>query len=186
MSLDVAIELENQEINVPLFLGLHSHPTFSVVIPWLNEAKNVPFVLPKIPEWVDEIIVICGRSTDDTVVVAMAPCRRQSLSWSPVKAKELRCAMGFRAKGHHCNAGCGRLHWPGGDPGPAFYRRITCCIITSGFQRFPIGLQNTQCIRGGRQSFYSLTALTQGWKQVSCTCFVCDRRGSFNSPSWTL
>ncbi len=45
-------------------------PTVSVVIPAMNEAKNLPHVLPRIPKWVDEVILVDGRSTDDTVEVA--------------------------------------------------------------------------------------------------------------------
>ena len=43
----------------------------SVVIPTLNEAENLPFVLPRIPLWVHEVILVDGRSTDDTVALAM-------------------------------------------------------------------------------------------------------------------
>ena len=43
----------------------------SVIIPTLNEAKNLPLVLPYLPmNWVDEVILVDGRSTDDTVGVA--------------------------------------------------------------------------------------------------------------------
>lgn len=45
-------------------------PSVTVVIPTLNEARNLPHVLPLIPEWVHEVIVVDGHSTDDTVVVA--------------------------------------------------------------------------------------------------------------------
>ena len=45
-------------------------PTVSVVIPALNEAANLPHVLPKIPPWVCEVLLVDGRSTDDTVEVA--------------------------------------------------------------------------------------------------------------------
>ena len=45
--------------------------TVTVVIPTLNEAGNLPYVLDTIPDWVDEIIVVDGRSTDDTERVAM-------------------------------------------------------------------------------------------------------------------
>jgi glycosyltransferase involved in cell wall biosynthesis len=45
-------------------------PSVSVVIPALNEAKNLPFVLPRIPKWVDEIILVDGGSEDETVQVA--------------------------------------------------------------------------------------------------------------------
>jgi glycosyltransferase involved in cell wall biosynthesis len=42
----------------------------SVVIPALNEAENLMLVLPRIPSWVDEVILVDGRSTDATVAVA--------------------------------------------------------------------------------------------------------------------
>jgi glycosyltransferase involved in cell wall biosynthesis len=45
-------------------------PTVSVVIPTINEAENLPYVLPKIPSWVSQVIVVDGNSTDDTVEVA--------------------------------------------------------------------------------------------------------------------
>ena len=48
----------------------HSAPTISVVIPTLNEAGNLPYVLNTIPRWVDEIIIVDGRSRDDTERVA--------------------------------------------------------------------------------------------------------------------
>lgn len=49
---------------------LHDPPLVSIVIPTLNEAKNLPFVLPRIPEWVTEIILVDGHSTDGTVEIA--------------------------------------------------------------------------------------------------------------------
>jgi glycosyltransferase involved in cell wall biosynthesis len=45
-------------------------PTVSVVVPTLNEARNLPFALARIPDDVLEIIVVDGRSTDDTILVA--------------------------------------------------------------------------------------------------------------------
>jgi glycosyltransferase involved in cell wall biosynthesis len=42
----------------------------SVIIPALNEAENLPHVLPKIPTWVHEVILVDGHSTDDTIAVA--------------------------------------------------------------------------------------------------------------------
>ena len=45
-------------------------PLVSVVIPTLNEAKNLPYVLPLIPRWVHEVIIVDGHSKDDTIAVA--------------------------------------------------------------------------------------------------------------------
>jgi len=45
-------------------------PTVSVIIPTLNEAKNLPHILPYIPKWVHEVIIVDGRSKDDTIAVA--------------------------------------------------------------------------------------------------------------------
>jgi glycosyltransferase involved in cell wall biosynthesis len=45
-------------------------PPVSVIICTLNEAQNLPHVLPKIPDWVDEIMLVDGHSTDDTIAVA--------------------------------------------------------------------------------------------------------------------
>jgi glycosyltransferase involved in cell wall biosynthesis len=42
----------------------------SVIIPTLNEAGNLPYVLNTVPRWVDEIIIVDGRSKDDTERVA--------------------------------------------------------------------------------------------------------------------
>jgi glycosyltransferase involved in cell wall biosynthesis len=47
-------------------------PTVSVVVPALNEAPNLPYVLPLIPAWVAEVILVDGGSTDGTVEVARA------------------------------------------------------------------------------------------------------------------
>lgn len=45
-------------------------PRISVIIPTLNEAENLPHVLPYLPEWVDEVLLVDGRSKDNTVEVA--------------------------------------------------------------------------------------------------------------------
>lgn len=45
-------------------------PRVSVVIPALNEEKNLPYVLPKIPSWVYEVILVDGQSTDRTIETA--------------------------------------------------------------------------------------------------------------------
>jgi glycosyltransferase involved in cell wall biosynthesis len=51
-------------------LVFHEIPRVSVIIPAKNEAPNLPYVLPKIPCWVDEVILVDGHSGDGTVDVA--------------------------------------------------------------------------------------------------------------------
>jgi len=51
-------------------LGLPQTPKVSVVIPALNEAENLPYVLPRIPAWVHEVLLVDGYSVDGTVEVA--------------------------------------------------------------------------------------------------------------------
>jgi glycosyltransferase involved in cell wall biosynthesis len=41
----------------------------SVVIPTLNEAENLPFVLVRLPAGLHEVIVVDGHSADDTIAV---------------------------------------------------------------------------------------------------------------------
>lgn len=45
-------------------------PRVSVIIPALNEAESLPYVLPRIPFWVHEVILADGYSTDETIDVA--------------------------------------------------------------------------------------------------------------------
>jgi glycosyltransferase involved in cell wall biosynthesis len=49
-----------------------SEPTISVIVPALNEARNLPHVLPHIPGNVLEVLLVDGNSTDDTIAVATA------------------------------------------------------------------------------------------------------------------
>jgi glycosyltransferase involved in cell wall biosynthesis len=45
-------------------------PAVTVLICALNEEENLPHILPGIPPWVDEIILVDGHSTDRTVALA--------------------------------------------------------------------------------------------------------------------
>jgi glycosyltransferase involved in cell wall biosynthesis len=46
-------------------------PSVSVIIPTLNEARNLPYVVNSVPDYVHEVIVVDGRSSDDTERVAL-------------------------------------------------------------------------------------------------------------------
>jgi len=52
--------------------GSQCQPTISVVIPTLNEADNLPYVLPRLPNGILEVLLVDGLSTDGTVEVAMS------------------------------------------------------------------------------------------------------------------
>ena len=45
-------------------------PRVSVVVPTLNEEKNLPYVFSQLPADVHEVIVVDGHSRDDTIAVA--------------------------------------------------------------------------------------------------------------------
>ena len=45
-------------------------PRVSVVVPTLNEARNLPYVFSRLPADIHEVIVVDGHSVDDTIAVA--------------------------------------------------------------------------------------------------------------------
>jgi phosphoheptose isomerase len=47
-----------------------SRPRISVIVPTLNEEGNLPHVLPRIPAFVDEVVLVDGHSVDGTVQAA--------------------------------------------------------------------------------------------------------------------
>lgn len=48
----------------------HNQPRVTVLICTLNEAENLAHIIPRIPPWVDEVLLVDGHSTDGTVEVA--------------------------------------------------------------------------------------------------------------------
>lgn len=69
----------------------------SVVIPTLNEASNLPYVLPRIPWWVDEVLLVDGRSTDGTVETARRLLPRVRIVEEKKKGKGAALRTGVRA-----------------------------------------------------------------------------------------
>ena len=51
-------------------LDASKKPKVTVLICTLNEEESLPHVLMRIPGWVDEVLLVDGHSTDDTVAVA--------------------------------------------------------------------------------------------------------------------
>lgn len=71
--------------------------TLSVVIPALNEARNLPHVLPRIPVEVDEVILVDGFSTDDTVQVARELLPSLRVEYQDGRGKGAALRTGFAA-----------------------------------------------------------------------------------------
>ncbi|MDH2379904.1 glycosyltransferase family 2 protein [Bradyrhizobium sp. CER78] len=72
-------------------------PRVSFVVPTLNEAKNLPWLLPRIPTWAHEVIIVDGRSTDDTVAVARGLREDVKVVMEPRRGKGAALQAGFRA-----------------------------------------------------------------------------------------
>ena len=72
-------------------------PRVSVVIPTLNEARNLPHVFAGMPADVHEVIVVDGHSTDDTVAVAQRLWPDVRIVMQTRKGKGNALACGFAA-----------------------------------------------------------------------------------------
>ncbi|MGD1222935.1 MULTISPECIES: glycosyltransferase family 2 protein [Streptomyces] len=67
----------------PISSHLAIAPPVSVVIPAMNEAENLPYVFKTLPDWIHEVVLVDGNSTDNTVEVARD-------LWPDVKVVEQR------------------------------------------------------------------------------------------------
>jgi glycosyltransferase involved in cell wall biosynthesis len=72
-------------------------PEVSVVVPTLNEARNIGWVLERIPSCVDEVIVVDGCSIDDTVAVARRARPDVKVVLEPLRGKGAALRAGFAA-----------------------------------------------------------------------------------------
>jgi glycosyltransferase involved in cell wall biosynthesis len=67
----------------------------TVVIPTLNEAENLAHVLPRIPEWVHEVLIVDGNSTDGTPEVALQLLPQVRIVQQPGRGKGNALRAGF-------------------------------------------------------------------------------------------
>ncbi|MGH6716988.1 MAG: glycosyltransferase family 2 protein [Bradyrhizobium sp.] len=72
-------------------------PRVSFIVPTLNEARNLPWLLPRIPKWAHELIIVDGRSTDDTVAVARSLRPDVKLVLQARRGKGAALQAGFEA-----------------------------------------------------------------------------------------
>jgi glycosyltransferase involved in cell wall biosynthesis len=70
-------------------------PRVSVIVPTIGEAENLPHVLPRLPDWIHELLIVDGHSTDDTVDVArrLWPGVRIVYQTSRGKGNALSCGV---------------------------------------------------------------------------------------------
>lgn len=71
--------------------------SISVVIPTMNEARNIGWVLERISPIVDEVIVVDGLSTDDTVAVARSVLPNVVIVNHPIRGKGEAVRAGLAA-----------------------------------------------------------------------------------------
>jgi len=71
--------------------------TVSVVIPALNEAESLPYVLPRIPAGVHEVILVDGASSDDTIAVARRAMPEIRIVTQDAPGKGAALRAGFEA-----------------------------------------------------------------------------------------
>src|SRR5215472_3060910 len=81
----------------PISPALAIAPAVSVIIPARNEAANLPYVFGTLPPWVDEVVLVDGRSVDDTVAVTRALCPRAKVVSQPGTGKGDALQAGFAA-----------------------------------------------------------------------------------------
>jgi glycosyltransferase involved in cell wall biosynthesis len=92
--LSVTLPLVAPPVHTSPTLGL---PRVSFVIPTLNEAKNLPWCLNRIPHWAHEVIIVDGRSTDDTIAVAQQLRRDVRIVMESRPGKGAALQAGFHA-----------------------------------------------------------------------------------------
>ncbi len=62
----------------------------------LNEEKSLPHVLPKIPEWVDEVLLVDGHSSDNTIEIAKRLRPDIRILYQPARGKGDALRYGFK------------------------------------------------------------------------------------------
>jgi glycosyltransferase involved in cell wall biosynthesis len=134
-------------------------PKVTVLICTLNEEENLPLVLPSVPNWVGEVLMVDGHSTDRTVDVARSfrPDIRVVYQPGVGKGDALRCGIEHSAGDivvmldadgetdpeemkrfvepllHGYDFVKGSRFYPGFFPNRAFHRRLGNLILAAAF-----------------------------------------------------
>jgi glycosyl transferase family 2 len=89
--------MRRQFLDYDVHQSPQAFPRVSVVVPTLNEAKNLPHVFGLLPEGLHEVIVVDGHSVDDTVEVARSHRPDVRVVQQNRKGKGNAMACGFAA-----------------------------------------------------------------------------------------
>lgn len=76
-----------------------NYPSITTLICTLNEEDSLPQVLPKVPGWVDEVLIVDGHSTDNTIKVARDLCPRAKIILQTGRGKGGALKTGIKEAG---------------------------------------------------------------------------------------
>jgi glycosyltransferase involved in cell wall biosynthesis len=62
-------------------------PSVTLLMCTLDEEESLPYVLPRIPNWINEVLIVDGGSRDRTICVAKALCPRARILRQPRRGK---------------------------------------------------------------------------------------------------
>src|SRR6476659_366562 len=85
---------ESNSVSAPTSFTI---PLVSVVIPTLNEAENLRWLLPRLPSWIHEIVIVDGHSTDDTIAVVKKLRPNARIVNETRRGKGVALTTGFQA-----------------------------------------------------------------------------------------
>jgi len=71
-------------------------PSITVLLCTLNEEKNLPQVLPRIPDYIDEVLIVDGHSKDNTVSIAKKLYPNIRVLYQPGRGKGDALRYGIR------------------------------------------------------------------------------------------
>ena len=95
--------------------------TVSLIIPTLNEAKNLTHVLPALPDVVDELVSVDSGSTDGTLDVIRQLRPDAKIISEPRRGKGIALQAGFAAAGRRHPGDHGRRRFDGPQDIPTFW-----------------------------------------------------------------
>jgi glycosyltransferase involved in cell wall biosynthesis len=90
-----AVLLERAAASYGSQAGRLPKPRVSAVVPTLNEEENLRYVLPVLRRYVDEIVLVDGHSTDDTVGIAQSLCPEVQIVLHETHGKGAALRRGF-------------------------------------------------------------------------------------------